>query len=183
MKLVHKDLQILSIKSFCKPSLWTTKKVNHILEENCKLYSHLSGGNNYPIIKSNHDLFFVRFVNKFQNTCERLFKSCTVDISRYRNVIWCYRSYGNNYSSDFHDHVRSSTVNAVYYHQINDGDGINFLTTNNEVFTYHVNKDELLIFPDYVKHAPNKPSGNKIRYSLNIELPTLEPSNLLFNFT
>jgi hypothetical protein len=182
MELVHKDLKILSIKNFYKPPPWDMRRVNRILEENFKLYFSSSQGYNYPIIKNNYDLFFVDFINLFTNTCEKIFKTYTVDVSRYRNLIWCYRSYGNNYNSVFHDHMRTSTVNAVYYHQTNDGDGISFLTTTDDVFTYNVNENELLIFPDYVRHAPTKPSGNKLRYSLNVEIPTLESSYSLFSF-
>ena len=182
MKLIHKDLKILSIKNFYKPSFFSSKRVNDILEENCELYLDLSAGNNYPIIKNNQDLFFVKLVSKFQNTCERIFKPYDVDHLRYRNVIYCYRSTENHYCSDFHDHLRTTTINGVYYYDINDGDSISFLTPDNTIFTYSMEKYELLIFPDYVVHRPEKPSGSKVRYSLNMELPTFQPSNFLFNF-
>lgn len=191
IELIHKDLKILSIKNFYKPSLFDTKRVNNILEENHKLYyltqlDHYSKASyNYPIIKNNYDLFFAELVSLFTNTCERIFKPYTVDVSIYRNIVWCYRSYGNDYSPVFHDHTKTTTINGVYYHQTNDSDGISFCLKNNlfdDIITYYVEENELLIFPDYVRHAPTKPSGNKIRYSLNMEIPTIEPYNSLFNF-
>ena len=66
IELIHKDLKILSIKNFYKPSLFDTKRVNNILEENHKLYyltqlDHYSkAAYNYPIIKNNYDLFFTK---------------------------------------------------------------------------------------------------------------------------
>lgn len=191
LEIVHKDLKILSIKNFYKQSLFDIVRVNNILEENHKLYylnqlDHYSeAAYNYPIIKNNCDLFFVELVRSFTDICERIFKPYIVDVSIYRNIIWCYRSCGDDYSSVFHDHTRTATINGVYYHQTNVGDGISFCLKNNSfdnIFTYYVEENELLIFPDYVRHAPIKPSGNRIRYSLNMEIPTIKPYNSLYNF-
>ena len=115
-----------------------------------------------------------------------LLKECKIlfgdfDLSpRNRKTCHCYRSKNDDYRSVFHDHERTSIINGVYYYDVKGGDSISFLHNGKEQM-YYPDKNELLIFPCHLIHKPNRPVGNKYRYSINMEIITKQSVNEIFN--
>jgi len=181
--IICKDLKILSIKNFYNVNPLIKRKINFCLEDNyIKYYGFYVGGNyvsgNYPIIEKNH-LFFEDIKNKYLKICKKIFGEFS-EIRYDESNIWCYRSELNNNASYYHNHIKSSVINGVYYYQINSGDSISFLGKDLSEIKYYPKIGELLIFPSYVYHKPNKTEKNKIRYSFNMEIVTKEDVNDIF---
>ena len=80
----------------------------------------------------------------------------------------------------WHNHSKSSTINAVYYLQVYDA-GISFVGANNNVVDYLPKNDELIVFPSYLNHSAQPNTLQKYRYSVNMEILTEETSADLFS--
>ena len=178
MKIISEELNLISIKNFHRINFFERMKVNSILERNKCYLSDL--GYNYAIYEEQTS-FFSNVKTKFITQSKNIFGNFTIS-ARYNNTCWCYRSKGDQYDSIYHDHLDTSTINSVYYHQICKGDSISFLNSKDEELIYYPDQNELLIFPNHVRHKPNKPVGNRIRYSINMEILTQETSDQLFNY-
>jgi hypothetical protein len=179
MEIVNSDFKIISIKDFYRVNFFHRKLINLILEKNYKKYYEFFEGYNFPIYDFK-DKFFYKLYDKFLVESKKIFGEFDVAVNN-KNVCWCYRSLGNNYSPIYHNHIKTSTINAVYYYQIKKGDSITFLQDQKE-FKYLPSEGELLIFPNYLLHKPNKPcSVNQYRYSINMEIITTQSSNNIFS--
>jgi hypothetical protein len=170
-------MEIKSIKNFYTPNFFDRILLNFILDKNYKKYYSDKKGYNYPIydnVKS-----FEKLYELFLKDCKLLFGD--FDLSpKNQKTCHCYRSKRNDYRSIFHDHERTSTINGVYYYDIEMGDSISFLNSDKE-HIYYPDKNELLIFPGHLIHKPNRPVGNAYRYSINMEIITIQSANEIFN--
>ena len=95
-----------------------------------------------------------------------------------KTTCWCYRSNINEFRSGWHNHLHTSTINGVYYYQV-EGDGI-FFERNGKEFHYIPQQGELLIFPNDLNHNAARTTSQNWRYSLNMEILTEESSSTLF---
>ena len=181
-----REFQILSIPNFQQVSSEERVEINKSLEENY-LKSPLSVGNNqagynFPIVKD-QTLFFTYLYQKYKELCYELFGNFHIT-SQNRTTCWCYRSNINDRQSFYHNHSSSSTINGVYYYQV-DGDGISFKirpTWNHQEKEFHYvpQQGELLIFPDDLYHKPDLTTSQNWRYYINMEILTEESSSTLF---
>ena len=95
-----------------------------------------------------------------------------------KTICWCYRSNVNDSESVWHNHLDTSTINGVYYYQV-EGDGI-FFERNGKELHYIPQQGELLIFPNDLNHKPAKTTSENWRYSINMEIKTEESASSLF---
>jgi hypothetical protein len=176
--LVSDDLRILSIKEFLHPNIIERFFIKKILEDNYQKDAITKNtlGYNY-LINSDHK-FFTNLYSKFLDVSKNIFSGINISPNN-SSKLWGYRSNKDVWASVFHDHEKTSTVNAVYYFDLSPSDSISF-QKNNKVFTYSPEKYELLIFPGTLKHKPDRPLKNKIRYSINIEIITTQSAYYLF---
>jgi hypothetical protein len=178
-EVISRECEVLSIKNFFK----INKRERELVDQNILLnyIHHISecGGYNFPIEDNVHP-FFPKLYKKYFAYSKKIFKDFkTIDAEM---KYWCYMSSPMGYKSIFHNHKKSSTINGVYYYQINNRDSISFLDDKEKEFKYYPKEGELLIFPNYRIHKPNPPVfGKKIRYSINLEIMTQESSKELFN--
>ena len=133
-------------------------------------------GCNFPI--TNKSKFFKDLYEKCLIETKKLFGEYTLDSSNI-DTIWCYRSNLIDYQCIWHNHINTSTINAVYYFQINKGDSISF-KHNGIIERHELKENELIIMPNYLIHKPNPTVGNKVRYSLNMEIKTKQSVHELF---
>lgn len=97
--------------------------------------------------------------------------------------VWAYVSNCKDYASIFHHHAKSCTIVAVYYLNIpdkNSGD-IEFMLDDGKIYTYHPNNFDLIVFPDYLMHKPNKSMSDEWRVAINMEIKAEESSRELFS--
>jgi len=178
MEIISREFKIISIKKFYHVNFIQRIKINQILEYNYRRYYKIIPGYNYPIYNTNGG-FFKKLYGKFLSNSKKIFKE--FDLShKNKDTCWCYRSFGEEYQSIYHNHVKSSVINGVYYYQVNKNDSINFIKDGRE-FEYFPSNEELLIFPNHLEHKPNKPNGNNYRYSINMEIITEQPSYQIFS--
>ena len=172
--------QLLSIENFQHVSLEDRLKINECIEKSY-LISPLSRGNsengyNFPIIENNI-LFFFNLYKKYIKLCHNLFGTFHIT-PQNQSTCWCYRSNLNESNSVWHNHLATSTINGVYYYQV-EGDGI-FFERNGKEFHYIPQQGELLIFPDDLNHNAARTTSQNWRYSINMEILTEESSSTLF---
>ena len=174
--------KIISIKNFFPVNQNERLKINQEIEDNWKKYSESISGYNFPILDY-ESCFFDNLYNKFLDISKEIFGNFLIS-PKNKTTCWCYRSYGNTFDSIWHHHKNTSTINSVYYYQINSGDSISFLDEKNSEFKSDLSEGELLIFPNHLIHKPNPPVKdilNRYRYSINMEIITEENSVELFN--
>ena len=164
-------MEVISIPNFYHVNPLQRIKINHILEHNYKKNYNERMGFNYKI--DSNDKFFVNLYDQFLESCKSIFLDFELSPTNSRSC-WCYRSKGDDYKPIFHNHATTSTINAVYYYQVEQGDSITFLTGDEQKLLV-VSKNDLLIFPNYMVHKPDKPVGKKRRYSINMEIKTDGP--------
>jgi len=177
-----KENKIISIKNFYTVDDNQRFKINFELENNYKKYNGLNCSYNFPIINYS-DKFFEHLYARLLETCHKIFGVFSLNDENSK-ICWCYRSSRNSFYRSWHNHQKTSTINAVYYYQIQDGDSISFLDKNNDEVKYYLTNEEILIFPNYLNHTANPPVisvFDECRYSINIEIKTNETSEELFS--
>jgi len=168
IKVISKDLKILSIKNFYNINFLKRRKINKILEKNYKKYRYERVGFNFEL-HDEDDKFFYNLKRKIIKKTINIFGD--MEFNSPQDIsCWCYRSTKSDHIRVFHNHMNTSIINTVYYYQVNKNDSISFLDNEGNEFFHNLDCGELLIFPNNIIHAPDEPQGNKTRYSINIEL-------------
>ena len=157
----YSGLPVISIKDFYKFS--NKKKIvkeilSQMLEGGCQ-FKLKSTKNYYSLYKK-----FVRFSeDKFGNL------NITSDMN-----IWALCTNKDNWKSKVHNHIKTSTINSVYYLNIPKLDfknqGAIKLYYNEKWYNYIPSENELLIFPNYLTHDTEYNKTNDFRISINMEI-------------
>jgi|TARA_R100000482_G_C5084755_1_gene127830 hypothetical protein len=177
-KLVDSYFKIYSVKNFyIIKNQSKRKKISENIMANMFIHLPDCKGYSFPIETDPHPIFN-KIYKKFLSTCEKHFSSVTLS-DKNNTTTWCYLSNINSLPTEYHDHIKSSTINGVYYFEVNKNDSLSFKDDNRE-FRYNVEENELLIFPNYVQHKPIRTTGSNARVSLNMEIITLEDVNDIF---
>tara|TARA_R110000803_G_scaffold140663_1_gene207192 strand:- start:349 stop:840 length:492 start_codon:yes stop_codon:yes gene_type:complete len=93
---------------------------------------------------------------------------------------WCYFSDKKYNQTGWHNHISTSTINAVIYLKIpKNNKGINF-DINNKIKNFRPKNFDLYIFPNYLEHYPY-PSRNGSRITLNLEIKCNESAKYIFS--
>lgn len=106
---------------------------------------------------------------------EDLFGSLQL-LANNRRTCWAYITNKDVYSGGIHDHIHTSTINAVYYLQVpktktyKEG-GISFYDKDdNEVLCFKPRAGDLVIFPNFLKHQPHQSHTFDFRIAINMEI-------------
>jgi hypothetical protein len=90
-----------------------------------------------------------------------------------KKVGWAYVSNKNDFRTNIHHHLWTSTINGVYYLNVptNDSGQIQFYdNAENVIYTHQPVTDEMIIFPNYLLHQPLKSNSDEYRIAINIEI-------------
>lgn len=104
---------------------------------------------------------FEKIINDDFEVSERLNKT----------KLWTYVQNDEFFNCVSHNHVRSSTINAVFYinpPEKEGGGGLEY-TIGNEVHTLYPQTNKLYVMPYWLYHRPLPQSEKKWRISVNIE--------------
>ena len=175
----YSELGVLSIKKFHEVSKDNRTLVDDVIEKNFLLPSasqYLNTSYNFPI-SQDITSFFYNLYDKFFILSKELFGNFTTT-EKNINTCWVYRSNKNDFNSVWHDHSCTSTINGVYYYQV-EKDGI-FFESQGKEFYYVPQQGELLIFPHEQNHKPDIATSANWRYSINMEIITEESASTLF---
>ena len=82
----------------------------------------------------------------------------------------------------WHNHLNTSTINGVYYLNIPENDYVTIdFGLNGNIYTRKVNNYDLIIFPNYLNHKPNRCYKDGYRISINMEITCKESAEYIFN--
>jgi len=174
---LHENFPIYLVKNFYVP-IFQKKRIVEKVIENKTLYYDSEKGYNFPILKD-YNNFFKKLYSKYYKLCKKKFH-----FNEYldsKSVCWAYVSDKNDFKEYWHNHIKTSTINGVYYLNIPKKDNVTIdFELNDEIFTHKVNNYDLLIFPDYLNHKPNRCYNDGYRISINMEIICIESSNEFF---
>ena len=184
-------IKVVSIKNFYKVNPIRKAWLKQIIDTDYRNKDQPPDSYSFPI--KSESIFFKDLYAKYMIATREIFGDYNLAVD-HNDGVWCYRSELNDYKSVWHDHTNTSTINGVYYLQINEGDTISFnkeskkknnsfekIPDNSDIIKYKLEESELLIMPNYLIHKPDPPTGNKVRYCLNMEITTKETVNELFD--
>jgi hypothetical protein len=175
---IHKDFPIFVIKNFYRIYLNKNKIIQKVLENEYLFYCETLGYNFE--IKNDHKSFFNKLHKKFYDLCRKNF--IFTPTKKSSNKCWAYVSDKNNFKEVWHNHLNTSTINAVYYLNIPKNDNVTIdFELNGKFFTYKINNYDLIIFPNYLNHKPNRCYKDGYRISINMEIICNEPADYVFN--
>ena len=155
-------LPLISIKDFFNISKHKSNLLNDIL-------SQMNDGGRQVKLKSNKILskIYQNFLEYSQNRFGKL------DIIQ-EPEMWALCTNKDNWKSVIHNHINTSTINAVYYLNIPQIDYKNVgdikLLHNDIWYNYTPSENELLIFPNYLTHDTEYNKTDNFRVSINMEI-------------
>lgn len=155
-------LPLISIKDFFNISKHKSNLLNEIL-------SQMNDGGRQVKLKSNKILskIYQNFLEYSQNRFGKL------DIIQ-EPEMWALCTNKDNWKSVIHNHIETSTINAVYYLNIPQIDYKNVgdikLLHNDKWYNYMPSENELLIFPNYLTHDTEYNKTDDFRVSINMEI-------------
>ena len=171
------EWNLISVENFAEVSSQERILINNSIEENYLQNLFDDSTNNQFPLYDDHTSFFSHLYEKYKKLCYELFGNFNIT-PQNKTTCWCYRSNVNDSKSVWHNHLCSSTINGVYYYQV-EGDGIFFERYGKE-FHYVPQQGELLIFPNDLNHRPDRTTSQTLRYSINMEIKTEESASTLF---
>jgi len=151
---------------------------NNLIEDCIKgrISHNINGARNYLI----NTKYKTKLYQILINYCKMNLNKFSIKDKNFK--VWCYYSDNNFNEGNWHNHINTSTINAVLYLKIpSDNLGIDF-KINNEIKNYKPKSGDLLVFPNYLDHYPY-PSYDKPRISLNLEIICNEPSREIFKIS
>ena len=141
-----------------------------------KAIRQATGGQNYPISSP----FFNNLYERFVFIAKKNF-DFSLSLQNL-NTCWAYVSNKESNETGWHNHKLTSTLNGVYYLQMNSSaSGIRFRQNGQELLL-KPQVNDLLIFPNELEHYP-VPSTDDNRISINMEILANEKVESIFNST
>lgn len=110
----------------------------------------------------------------FTDVCNKTFDNISPIENKTYAQFWAYVQNSERYTSVWHNHIKTASINAVYYPWVPDETGnLSVITNGGEVIEIPVIQGTMLIFPGWLIHRPNPQLTSKEpRVSINIELLT-----------
>jgi hypothetical protein len=177
----NKDYPILLFKNFKIPKDHVKEKfINKISEEKGILGPAGSEAQSFQL-KFDCENFLFDLYDDFVEISRKHLKKFTIsdkNIKRY----WAYGTNRFDPHYQWHDHVRTSTINGVYYLRIpKTVTGCELdLSHKDNFFRFFPEENDLLIMPNYLQHAPRQPLCDEYRISVNIEIVCNEDPDDIF---
>ena len=171
------EWSLISVENFAEVNSQERILINNSIEKNYSQNPFDDSTNNQFPLYDDPTSFFSYLYEQYKSLCYELFGNFHIT-PQNKTTCWCYRSNINDFRSGWHNHLATSTINGVYYYQV-EGDGI-FFERNGKEFHYIPQQGELLIFPNDLNHNAARTTSQNWRYSLNMEILTEESASTLF---
>jgi len=111
----------------------------------------------------------------FIGICNTYFTNLTLKENDVKySEVWAYVQNKERYSSIWHNHITSASINAVYYPNVPDPTGtLSIILNSGEEAEVPIKQGYIYLFPGWLIHKPN-PQKNSYepRVSINLELLT-----------
>jgi hypothetical protein len=179
MNKIYDEFPVFLIENFYNIDSLNKEELIQSILENGKLFFNKEKGINFPI-KNDNKKFFGKLYEKFYDLCEKKF--IFTPIKKSSNACWAYVSDKNNFKEVWHNHLNTSTINGVYYLNIPENDYVTIdFELNGNIYTRKVKNHDLIIFPNYLNHKPNRCYKDGYRISINMEINCKESAEYIFN--
>lgn len=122
---------------------------------------------------------FNKLYNSFFSICLKMFGPFTLS-KLYSSRCWANVYNKNNYRSNMHHHLRTSTINAVFYLKMPGEDGGISLMYNEQKFLFLPDELELIIMPSWMPHEPMPHNSLQNRIAINMEIACNEGVGSIF---
>lgn len=175
-----KNVPVISIKDFHKFTKYQKDKIKKNLLNVKKLWDNQPNSNksttNFEILYNKNDNEYNNLINglydKFYRVAQQLFNFKVSKKSK--RICWACITNNKYYNFVPHNHIKSSTINGVYYLNIpkvnrNLSGPIKF-QVNNDWLYYQPDNFELIFFPNYLVHDATKHESKEWRISINMEI-------------
>ena len=169
--------KVISIKKYFEPSIeerdQLVKDIFHSKNIHDDAVNSSGVSTNFEVIEDRNDIC-KKLYEKFLQTSKDIFGNITLD-SRNSDACYCLCTNKDYWESVPHDHLTTSTINAVYYLQVPKVNGeycgkIRFLNNYGEWESYQPEPFEMLIMPNYLVHDTEYHDTEEWRISLNLEI-------------
>lgn len=176
-KISEDPIPVILIKNFLIPTEEDRSNILNNIFNAKKKYDEIEGKKEFYsyMIEEDYNLFLNKLYKQFILSCFKIFGNLKIS-EKNTSSCWGYCSNAIDYSSYWHDHKRTSTINAVYYINIpqsSKGPLYFRVPKNNnqfEIFSYHPENYDLIIFPNYLEHKPIPPLTEEYRVCINMEI-------------
>ena len=130
-------------------------------------------GNSFPIVDTIGA--FDRLYQEFFNIASEELGPLELDPKSIR-TCWGYVTNKDFYKGGIHHHLRSSTINAVYYLSVpetktgREGSISFYNDAHKEIYNIKPKAGDLVMFPNYLLHQPHQSFSEEYRISVNMEI-------------
>lgn len=131
------------------------------------------------VVKDNAFKDFSKLYNNFFNICLNMFGPFSLS-KLYRPNCWANVYNKDSYRSNMHNHIRTSTINAVFYLKMPKEDGGISVIYNDQKFVFLPDEFEMIIMPSWMPHEPMPHNSLQNRISINMEIACNEPASSIF---
>tara|TARA_R110000772_G_scaffold130901_1_gene239148 strand:+ start:4567 stop:5091 length:525 start_codon:yes stop_codon:yes gene_type:complete len=164
---MHVNFKIITIDNFYPFSKGQQKRLRTSVINQIK---RANWDNNYPLKKSK---FTTSLYDKFVDTAKNKLGSFKLkDLNK--KTCWAVASNEDFIPSvNWHSHIYTSRINAVYYLHIPEkmqGGEIQFKNRLGQILTHKPKTNQLLIFPGWMWHNPINVESEELRISINMEI-------------
>jgi hypothetical protein len=178
--LPNKDYPILLFKNFKIPEdSIKTELVKKISEKKRFMGPSYTEALSFPI-KIDYKNFLFDLYDDFVEISKKHLKKFTISDKNTKRY-WAYATNRFDPHYQWHDHIRTSTINGVYYFRIPESVSgqLDFWYKDN-FFRFFPEENDLLLMPNYLKHAPRQPLSDEYRISINVEIICNEDPDDIF---
>lgn len=138
------------------------------LNDNKKLF--ITPGYNFQL-SDDYDAFTKYLYKEFYDASCKIFGEVVLNDL---NHLKCFPYVTNNidYEGAIHNHKKTSVINGVFYLKVpcQDSGELNFYDNHkNLIYSHYPKENELLIFPSYLNHYPQRSNSDIYRIAINIE--------------
>jgi hypothetical protein len=159
--------------------LYTTLSIDHSLQQQmiATVESQIETGDyngGYTFVVEESDQEFSILYNTFKHICNTVFEN--LDISIYnRTICWANVYNKNTYRSNLHHHLRTSSINSVFYLQVpidkmENSCGLRVITKDHLDQVFIPEELDLVIMPSWMPHEPLPHNSQFNRIAINMEI-------------
>ena len=149
----------------------TASMIDVVMESHRK--ADYTRGNSFPIIDTTGA--FDRLYSEFFSIAAEEFGPLELDPRSIR-TCWGYVTNKDFYKGGIHHHLRSSTINGVYYLSVpstetaREGSISFYNDAHQEIYNIKPKAGDLVIFPNYLHHQPHQSRTEEYRIAVNMEI-------------
>jgi hypothetical protein len=182
---VNKDLlevgfPVLLFENFIKPSKKEREIIlEDIISKKVRTNNNEDGTHNWPVEKD-YNNFLKKLYYKTLSTAKK-------NLNPFYDLEWNKKSHTyctniNDNNLVWHNHLMTATINAVFYLQVpkSSGGQLDF-KYQDKYIGFFPKENDLLIFPNFLNHAPKKSESEDYRVSINQEIRCVESSEYIFS--